>query len=106
MRIHARMLLSVLALCGASVAEAQDIETRAARSGRTLPSAYFARIGANPAFFELAAGWRTRTSRAAACSGHQFGLADEAFRWNACDDHHGILLGNLARQADHARAGR
>ncbi|MEO7521979.1 MAG: M6 family metalloprotease domain-containing protein [Gemmatimonas sp.] len=55
---------SLAFLAVATRATAQDIESRAARSGHTLPPAYFARIRANPSFFELAAGWRRRMARA------------------------------------------
>jgi M6 family metalloprotease-like protein len=62
------LTLRVLAVAAASAmaapgAAAQDVEARAAVTGRTLPAGYYERVRQQPDFFEIHRGW---TARAAA----------------------------------------
>lgn len=66
MRAASRFPLAVVvaALCVAPAARAQDIEARAAATGRQLPAAYYTRLALDPAIFELKDGWRRRLESA------------------------------------------
>ncbi len=66
MRHRARLVLMVAltaAALGPATAEGQDIEAVAQVRGLTLPPGYYERVRQHPDFFEIKAGWISRTAQ-------------------------------------------